>query len=266
MKNIARLAALAIVVAAPLALAGSAQAADFGSIAGTVWHDVNSNGLRDAGEPVIAGQWMYIDGTSTAVQSDADGHYEFKNLAVGSYRIGSADRSLSHGQGWTTVGGDSKFRADNGKLGNPVVLGDGQQVKNLDSGFATAAVDYVADEVYVSNPHPKVGDVINILGAAHPSGNVWDQFGGQLSLPEGLKVVQRIGGMPQYYATEPAGKVTGFFYDRRSPGAVEFVGARVVVEKELSGAEIKFDVWKGLYHNTDTNTANDVTSTTLTTS
>jgi len=266
MKNIARLAALALAVAAPLALAVPAQADEAGSISGTVWLDVNSNGVRDAGEPPIAGQVLYFEGTNTIARTDATGHYEFDGLAAGSYQIHSADRSLLAGQGWTRNGADSKFRAATGMLPIPVVLGDGQQVTGLDSGFAPAKVDYVAESIYVSNPAPKVGDVIDIIGGAYPDGNVYDQFGGQLSLPDGLRVVERLGGMPQFYATEPAGKVTGFFYDRHAPGLREFVGARVVVDKAMSGAPIGFQVKKGLYNGTDPNTANDVTSTTLTTS
>ncbi|MEV5718596.1 SdrD B-like domain-containing protein [Amycolatopsis mediterranei] len=266
MKNLARLAALALTIAAPLALAGPALADETGSISGDVWLDSNSNGLRDAGEPAITDQWIMIDGTNIEAKTDSAGHYELKNLPAGSYTVASMDRSLLAGQGWTRVGGDSKFRADTGKVWSPVVLGAGQQVKHLDSGFATAKVDYVAEGIYVSNPAPKVGDVIDILGAAAPVGNVYDQFGGQLSLPDGLRVVQRLGGMPRYYATEPAGKISGFFYDRRSPGAVEWVGARVLVEKPLSAAELKFTVWKGLFGSTDPNTANDVSSATLTTS
>ncbi|GHG31748.1 MULTISPECIES: SdrD B-like domain-containing protein [Amycolatopsis] len=266
MKNLARLAALALAVAAPLVLAGPAHAADTGSISGDVWLDSNSNGLREVGEPAIAGHWMVINGTNLQTQTDAKGQYEFKNLPAGSYSVKSTDRSLLAGQGWTTVGGDSKFRGDNGTLGNPVVLTAGQRVTGLNSGFATAEVDYRAGQIIISNTAPKVGDVIDIVGSAVPVGNVYDQFGGQLSLPDGLRVVERLGGMPQYYATEPAGKVTGFFYDRRHPGAYEFVGARVVVEKPLSAAEIKLTAWKGLFGSTDPDLANDVLSTTLTTS
>lgn len=266
MKNIARLAALALTVAAPLVLAAPAHAADTGSISGDVWLDSNSNGLRDVGEPAIAGHRMLLEGTDTVVQTDDKGQYEFKNLPPGSYSVKSTDRA-GFGQGWTRGGGDSNaFRGSNGTLWNPVVLKAGQRVNNLNSGFATAKVDYKAIQLIISNPNPKVGDVIDIEGSADPAGNVYDQFGGQLSLPDGLRVVQRIGGMPAYYTNEPAGKVTGFFYDRRSPGAYEFVGARVVVEKPLSAAEIKFTVWKGLFASSDPDTANDVITTTLTTS
>ncbi|MEV6241656.1 SdrD B-like domain-containing protein [Lentzea sp. NPDC051838] len=266
MKISTRLAALALTVAAPLALAGTAEAAPTGSVSGVVWHDLNSNGLRDAGEPAIKGAAMYMEDTGTAVFTDEQGRYEFKNLTAGTYPVRVGDRSLSHGQALTRLGGTSKFHPSNGVPLNPVVVKAGQKVKHLDAGLVTAKLDHIAEKIYVSNPNPKVGDTIDIVGGAYPDGNAWDQFGGELSLPEGLRVVERLGGMPKFWETEPAGKVTGFFHDRRSPSAREFVGARVVVEKQMNGAELKFEVWKGLYRSTDTNTANDVATASLTTS
>jgi hypothetical protein len=267
MENITRLFALALIITAPLALVGpAAQASASGSISGQVWHDLDGDGVRDAGEPAITGQWMYIDGTSTAVQSDAYGNYEFTDLAAGSYLIGSGDRALSHGQGWTLAGGDSKSREANGKFWQPITLQDGAQVKGLNSGFATAWVDYRAVEIRLSKDNPAVGDMIDIVGVATHDGNVYDQFGGQLTLPDGLRVVERLGDMSKFYEAEPAGKVTGFWYDRRRPGPHELVGARVVVEKPLNDAEIRFEVWKGLFRNTDADLSNDVSTRTLTTS
>ena len=179
------------------------------------------------GEPAIAGHRMLLEGTDTVVQTDDKGQYEFKNLPPGSYSVKSTDRA-GFGQGWTANGGDSDaFRGANGTLRHPVVLKAGQRVTHLDSGFATAKVDYKAGQILIDNKNPKVGDVIEIAGSGYPDGNV---------------------------------------HDRRSPGAYEFVGARVVVEKPLSAAEIKFTVWKGLFASTDPDTANDVITTTLTTS
>jgi hypothetical protein len=265
MKVTTRLAALALAVTAPLALAGTAQADDSASILGIVWHDLDSDGIREVGEPTIAGQWMFIDGTGKAVQSNADGFFEFTNLAPGSYVIGSADRSLSHGQGWTREGFSSRFGQATGRT-KPIQLEAGQRYALLESGFATAAVDTKVNQLFISNPNPKVGDVIDVVGSTVHNGNVYDQFGGQLTLPEGLRVVERLGGMPKYYETEPAGEVTGFYYDRKPANLPEWVGARVVVEKPLNGAEIRFEAWKGLFRGTDANLANDVETKTLTTS
>jgi hypothetical protein len=266
MKAMTRLAALALAVAAPLALAGTAQADNSASIYGFVWNDANNNGIREVGEAPVAGHWMYIDGTNKAAQTDANGRYDITGLEAGSYVVGSADRSLSYGQGWSRAGFDSMFSQATGKLPKPIQLEAGQKYGMVNSGVVTAAVDTSVWQLFVSNPNPKVGDTIDIVGSTVHNGNVYDQFGGQLTLPDGLRVVERLGGMPKYYETEPAGKVTGYFYDRKAANLPEWVGARVVVEKEFSGAEIKFEVWKGLFRGSDTNTANDVATAKLTTS
>lgn len=266
MNAIARLAALALAVAAPLGFVGTAQAQDTASIYGFAWNDSNNNGVREVGEAPIAGHWMYVDGTSKAAQTDANGFYEITGLAAGSYVVGSADRSLSHGQGWTKQYGSSLFSPATGKVTTPVQLTAGEKHGLVDSGFVNAVVDTKVDQLYISDTRPVVGDVIDIVGYTSHNGNVYDQFGGQLSLPEGLRVIERLSDMPKYYETEPTGKVTGYYYDRKPAGARSWVGARVVVEKPLNGAEIKFEAWKGVFRNFDSNPSNDTETKTLTTS
>jgi hypothetical protein len=67
-----------------------------GSIAGNVFNDANSNGVKDAGEKNLAGVRIYIDAnkngafnsaTEKSVLSDALGNYKFTGLAAGAYRV-----------------------------------------------------------------------------------------------------------------------------------------------------------------------------------
>ena len=65
-----------------------------GSISGFVYVDRNNNGFRDAGEVGIAGVIVQLTGTdlggrvaSATVVTNANGHYSFRQLAPGTYRI-----------------------------------------------------------------------------------------------------------------------------------------------------------------------------------
>ncbi|MEF3273850.1 MAG: carboxypeptidase regulatory-like domain-containing protein, partial [Chloroflexus sp.] len=64
------------------------------SVGDRVWHDVNGNGVQDAGEPGIADvtvriTGMDVDGNSVdrSVVTDEDGRYRFDNLQPGNYAI-----------------------------------------------------------------------------------------------------------------------------------------------------------------------------------
>jgi uncharacterized protein (DUF2141 family) len=77
---------------------GQAVSASFGNaplgrIYGIAWHDLNGNGLLDAGEPGFAGTQVYLDinkngiyDTGDVLQTaDANGKYSFDNLTPGNY-------------------------------------------------------------------------------------------------------------------------------------------------------------------------------------
>ena len=65
-----------------------------GSISGTVYEDLNNNGVQDAGEPGIAGVLVTLTGTddlgnvfNDPVFTDADGNYLYDNLLSGDYTV-----------------------------------------------------------------------------------------------------------------------------------------------------------------------------------
>lgn len=65
------------------------------SIRGTVFNDLDQDGVRDAGEGGVAGRTIYLDANNNSVfdpgekntLTAADGTYAFTNLAAGSYKI-----------------------------------------------------------------------------------------------------------------------------------------------------------------------------------
>lgn len=75
-----------------------------GTISGTQFHDYNSDGVRQAGEPALFGWGCFLDanangiydnGSDFRVLSDTNGAYTFANLAPGTYYI-----SQMTPQGW----------------------------------------------------------------------------------------------------------------------------------------------------------------------
>ncbi len=69
---------------------GNAGGAD-GSIAGNVWEDVDDDGQRDAGEPLLDGMTVTLEGGACRptcnTTTDANGHYAFSGLSADSYTI-----------------------------------------------------------------------------------------------------------------------------------------------------------------------------------
>jgi Prealbumin-like fold domain len=78
-------AALGLGLVAALCAAAPALATD-GKVAGTKWHDVNANGVRDTGEPVLRDWWIYLD-TNRDGDRDA-GEPATRTDASGNYSIG----------------------------------------------------------------------------------------------------------------------------------------------------------------------------------
>jgi hypothetical protein len=59
-----------------------------GSISGKKFKDVNQNGVKDAGEPLLQGWTIKLSGAATATAvTDINGQYKFMNLAAGTYNI-----------------------------------------------------------------------------------------------------------------------------------------------------------------------------------
>jgi len=86
-----------LVAAASLGLATLPAHAATGTIAGTVFQDLNRNGVLDTGDAPWQGHQLYLfDGAGAYVAtstSDTAGHYSFGGLADGDYRVDYASPS-----------------------------------------------------------------------------------------------------------------------------------------------------------------------------
>jgi Prealbumin-like fold domain len=89
MDGIARrtFAVLALALAAGLCAAAPALATD-GSVKGKKWHDLNADGVKDPGEPVLKDWWIYLDTNRNGVRdsgepaarTDASGNYAITGI------------------------------------------------------------------------------------------------------------------------------------------------------------------------------------------
>jgi hypothetical protein len=89
MDGIARrtLAAVGLALVATLCIAAPALATD-GSVKGTKWHDLDADGAKEAGEPVLKDWWIYLDkdrdgnhdSGEPAVRTDAAGNYSISGI------------------------------------------------------------------------------------------------------------------------------------------------------------------------------------------
>lgn len=62
-----------------------------GTISGTAFTDINGNGVRDGGEPVVSGEKILLTGAATdSTLTDGSGAYTFDSLAIGSYSVRSS--------------------------------------------------------------------------------------------------------------------------------------------------------------------------------
>ncbi|HEX8864587.1 MAG TPA: SdrD B-like domain-containing protein [Lentzea sp.] len=224
-----------------------------GSICGTAWSDVNEDGLRQPGEPVLSGRRVRLEETGKTIETGADGGYCFDDLRAGAYGL-SLPRRAGDQVVPTRPNGDSKFDWNTTKS-YVYTLGKGEQLKGIDAGFVTLRPDVKAVKIAVTNEGPlKPGDTLDIFGTVVANGNAPEYVDGTLTLPEGLRIVGTDGSLG------PAAKVQGQrvivkFGLRQNPGIEETLGAKVVVENEFAGGGI---VWEVGNENRDTDLSNNL--------
>lgn len=78
-----------------LAACGGGSGLETAQLSGTAWHDLDGDGTRGEGEPVLADWTVFLDGNADGVldegevstTTDESGNYTFTNLAAGTYTV-----------------------------------------------------------------------------------------------------------------------------------------------------------------------------------
>ena len=130
-----------------------------GAIGDFVWHDLNHNGIQDAGEPGINGVTLWLkDGATTLATTvtgphpmgGSAGYYQFNNVCSGDYQVEVDATTVPAGFTPTAkdVGPDS---TDNDSSGLPVpvtLANDGDSDQTIDFGFESPCTGMIGDFVW----------------------------------------------------------------------------------------------------------------------
>ncbi|MCA9139865.1 MAG: hypothetical protein KDB00_23995, partial [Planctomycetales bacterium] len=111
-----------------------------GAITGSVWEDLNGDGIQDINEPPRPGVavWLYDSGGTELARhkSDRHGHYEFIGLPSGTYEL-RFDRPFGHAFSPRDVGTDDELDSDVDPVSGDVTiaLGVAEVLADIDAGI-----------------------------------------------------------------------------------------------------------------------------------
>ncbi|BDR54435.1 hypothetical protein KIMH_05460 [Bombiscardovia apis] len=120
------------------------------SLSGQAWWDLDGGGVRDVGEPVVAGLPVRVSGSDdlgnavdVSVNTDAAGMYTFADMRSGSYRV-SVDKGKSVGFTKQSQGSDRAIDSDvdaNGVANVTLPVG-GVEDSSSDAGLLTGSLSW----------------------------------------------------------------------------------------------------------------------------
>ena len=159
-----------------------------GSIGDFVWHDVNANGIKEAGEPGVDGVTVDLyesDGTTAGTTATASGGlYVFDGLDAGGYYLKFADLPAGYGFSPEDQGADDALDSDADQItGFTVVftLAVGQDDDTRDAGLVLLP-GAISGMVYDHDTQQPLADVwVDVYQSSdpdHASDNAWDYVTG----------------------------------------------------------------------------------------
>ncbi len=130
-----------------------------GSIGDFVWHDLNRNGIQDAGEPGIDGVTVNLKNssgdiiatTTTGVAPlNQHGYYQFIGLCAGSYTVVVDETTLPPGYTPTTSNapGSTPANDSNGSPASVILPADNSSIQTIDFGYVTPCTGSIGDFVW----------------------------------------------------------------------------------------------------------------------
>lgn len=127
-----------------------------GSIGDFVWHDLNRNGIQDAGEPGIGNVTVnLLDGNGNPIKStftDGGGFYQFTGLCAGTYFVEVDESTLPSGYTPTTCNPDASppnIPADSNCSPARVTLSDNESNQTIDFGYVTPCTGAIGNYVWI---------------------------------------------------------------------------------------------------------------------
>ncbi|MFC0433248.1 SdrD B-like domain-containing protein [Kutzneria buriramensis] len=229
--------------------AGGRATADFGirggTIVGKAWVDSNGDGLRQPGEPPLAG----VNFTAyepnlrhnNAAASDASGNYAIQDLPAGSYQLSAGTPDPTYGL--TRSGGDSAFDPLTQSVGSPVRVDTGRRINPIDAGFVEAHLDTAITALTVPD-QLHVGDQVSIAVDAANLSDAAEILNGSVAFPTGITPVSATatGGLPAAVSGQYAS--FGSFNSFVAPHTTVHVTIVVKVTGALSNATITANATK----------------------
>jgi hypothetical protein len=133
-----------------------------GEIGDVVWHDVNRDGLQDAGEPGLAGVGVtLLDAFSNTLVATTvtggDGSYLFTGVQAGTYRVAVDGGTLPVGFTPAIALAGSTDLDSNGTP-TEVALADGESNLTLDFGYVSECTGMIGDYVWYDRNQNGVQD------------------------------------------------------------------------------------------------------------
>ncbi|GLZ33197.1 hypothetical protein Lesp02_53850 [Lentzea sp. NBRC 105346] len=175
--------AFALALGTLVAFAPPASAEAGGVVFGSVWFDVNEDGIRQADEPPVAGYQLMLNDMYTGVTStDENGNYRFENFPDRtSYRISWFGRGT---WAFTKSGGDSDFDPNTGATADFTVQ-PGEQAGPFNAGLIKERVDTAVTAVRAPRK-VRVGDEVEVKITFENTGNSPTPLSGIATFPAGM--------------------------------------------------------------------------------